>query len=157
MIKKLLDLLTPSECKRAGILPGLILTMALLDMIGMASIMAVLAKRTNAVIKTAYAASSHLGIDTTGQFLFLLGMLFFVLLLVSPAFKALTTHTQLRFILMREYSIGQRLVEGYLHQPYSWFFEPAQRRFGQNHSLGGEVSWTSSLSLFTAASPTGLT
>ena len=22
---------------------------------------------------------------------------------------------------MREYSIGKRLVEGYLHQPYSWF------------------------------------
>ncbi|MRH78497.1 hypothetical protein GH984_07230 [Spiribacter sp. C176] len=28
---------------------------------------------------------------------------------------------QLRFTLMREYSIGKRLLEGYLHQPYSWF------------------------------------
>ena len=28
---------------------------------------------------------------------------------------------QLRFIQMREYSITKRLVEKYLHQPYSWF------------------------------------
>jgi len=48
-------------------------------------------------------------------------MLVFVLLVVSLAFKALTTYAQLRFTLMREYSIGKRLVEGYLHQPYSWF------------------------------------
>jgi len=43
-------------------------------------------------------------------------MLVFVLLVVSLAFKALTTYAQLRFTLMREYSIGKRLVEGYLHQ-----------------------------------------
>ena len=28
---------------------------------------------------------------------------------------------QINFVLMREYSIGKQLVEGYLHQPYSWF------------------------------------
>jgi len=44
-----------------------------------------------------------------------------VLLVTSLAFKALTTYAQTRFALMREYSIGKRLVEGYLHQPYSWF------------------------------------
>ena len=57
MIKKLLDLLTKHERKRAGLLLGMILTMAL------------------------------------------------------------TTCAQLRFTLMREYSIGKRLVEGYLHRP----------------------------------------
>jgi hypothetical protein len=41
--------------------------------------------------------------------------------MTSLAFKALTTYSQTRFALMREYSIGKRLVEGYLHQPYSWF------------------------------------
>jgi ABC-type bacteriocin/lantibiotic exporter with double-glycine peptidase domain len=44
-----------------------------------------------------------------------------VLLVLSLAFKALTTYVQTHFALMREYSIGKRLVEGYLHQPYSWF------------------------------------
>ena len=36
-LKKLLDLLTQSERKRAGLLLGMILTMALLDMLGVAS------------------------------------------------------------------------------------------------------------------------
>jgi ABC-type multidrug transport system fused ATPase/permease subunit len=128
MFKKSFDLLTPSERKRAGLLLGVILVMALLDMIGVASIMpfiAVLANpelvETNAFLKTAFTVSKSLGVNTTDQFLFALGILVFVLLVVSLAFKALTTYAQLRFTLMREYSIGKRLMEGYLYQPYSWF------------------------------------
>ncbi|MFM2380860.1 MAG: hypothetical protein RLZZ143_3443, partial [Cyanobacteriota bacterium] len=45
----------------------------------------------------------------------------FVFLILSLTFKALTTYAQTRFALIREYSIGKRLVDGYLHQPYSWF------------------------------------
>jgi ABC-type multidrug transport system fused ATPase/permease subunit len=127
-LKKLLELLTPYEHKRAGLLLVMILVMALLDMLGVASIMpfmAVLANpelvETNAILKAAYTASSHLGVDTSQQFLFALGIGVFVLLVGSLAFKALTTYAQLRFTRMREYSISKRLVEGYLHQPYSWF------------------------------------
>jgi ABC-type multidrug transport system fused ATPase/permease subunit len=145
MIKKLLDLLTPPERKRAGLLLGMILTMALLDMIGVASIMpfmAVVANpelvETNAFLKTAYAVSSNFGINTTEEFLFLLGTLVFVPLVVSLAFKALTTYAQLRFALMREYSIGKRLVEGYLHQPYSWFLSRHSADLGK--TILSEVS-----------------
>jgi ABC-type bacteriocin/lantibiotic exporter with double-glycine peptidase domain len=127
-LKKLLDLLTSHERRRAGVLLGMILVMALLDMLGVASIMpfmAVLANpdlvETNAILTAAYTASSNFGVDTPEQFLFALGIGVFVLLVGSLAFKALTTYAQLRFTLMREYSIGKRLVEGYLHQPYSWF------------------------------------
>jgi len=127
-LKKIIALLTPSERKHAVLLLGMILTMALLDMIGVASIMPFLAVvatpellETNVILKTAYAVSNNFGINTTEEFLFLLGALVFVLLLVSLAFKALTTYAQLRFTLMREYSISKRLVEGFLHQPYSWF------------------------------------
>jgi ABC-type multidrug transport system fused ATPase/permease subunit len=125
MTKKLLDLLTLPERKRTYFLLGMILIMALLDMIGVASIMpfmAVLANpelvETNAFLNTAY---TKLGFSDPQQLLFALCMLVFVLLVVSLAFKALTTYVQLRFTLMREYSIGKRLVESYLHQPYSWF------------------------------------
>jgi len=144
-LKKLLSLLTPPERKRAGLLLGMILTMALLDMIGVVSIMpfmAVVANpeqvETNAILKTAYAVSNNFGINTTEEFLFLLGMLVFVLLLVSLAFKALTTYAQLRFTLMREYSIGKRLVEGYLHQPYSWFLSRHSADLGK--TILSEVS-----------------
>jgi ABC-type multidrug transport system fused ATPase/permease subunit len=128
IIKKFLTLLTPPERKRAGLLMGMIVVMAFLDMLGVASIlpfMAVLANpelvHTNTILNTAFISSHYIGILTTDQFLFTLGIIVFVLLVTSLAFKALTIYAQTRFVVMREYSIGKRLVEGYLHQPYSWF------------------------------------
>jgi hypothetical protein len=71
-LKKLLDLLTPDERKRAGLLFGMILVMALLDTLGVASIMpfmAVLANpelvETNAILNTACAASGNLSHEIT--------------------------------------------------------------------------------------------
>ena len=127
-LKKLLAFLSPPERKRACMLMVIILVMAFLDMLGVASIlpfMAVLTNpellQTNTLLKTAFAYSHHIGIQTSEQFLFALGFLVFVMLVASLAFKAVTTYAQIRFVLMREYTIGKRLVEGYLSQPYSWF------------------------------------
>ena len=65
--------------------------------------------------------SKKLGVETNDQFLFMLGILVFLLLVTSITFKALTNYAQLRFTFMRQYSVGKRMVEGYLHQPFSWF------------------------------------
>jgi len=126
--KKLLFLLTPHERKNAGLLLIMILIMALLDMIGVASIlpfMAVLTNpnliETNVVLNIMFQTSKIFGVETNQQFLFALGIIVFGLLIISLAFKALTAYVQLRFVQMREYSISKRLIEGYLHQPYSWF------------------------------------
>jgi len=128
MLKKFIDLLTPPERKRAGLLMGMILVMAFLDMLGVASILpfiTVLASpelvQTEAVLNTAFTLSRRIGIHTPEQFLFALGVMVFVLLVSSLAFKALTTYAQTRFALMREYSISKSLIEAYLHQPYCWF------------------------------------
>ena len=124
-IKKLLDLLNQQERKQAALLMIMILFMALLDMIGVASIMPFMAVLANPDLVesnlTLNAVYVKLGFGDPQQFLFALGIVVFVLLVVSLAFKALTTYAQLRFTLMREYSIGKRLIEGYLNQPYSWF------------------------------------
>ena len=127
-IRKLLDLLSPAERQRAVVLMIMMLVMAFLDMLGVASILpfiAVLANpalvETNPILSWAYQFSANLGVGSADQFLFLLGLLVFVLLVFSLTFKALTTYAQTHFALMREFSIGKRLVEGYLHQPYSWF------------------------------------
>ena len=127
-LKKLLFLLTPHEQKNAGLLLILILIMALLDMIGVASIlpfMAVLTSpiliETNSILNKMFQASSIFGVENNQQFLFALGVLVFIILIVSLIFKSLTVYVQTRFIQMQEYSIGKRLIEGYLHQPYSWF------------------------------------
>lgn len=124
-IRKLYDLLNKTERKRAGVLMGMILVMAVLDMIGVASILpfvAVLSNpqlvESNALLNAVYLG---FGFNNVKAFFIALGLFMFVLLMGSLAFKAATSYAQTRFVLMREYSIGKRLAEGYLHQPYSWF------------------------------------
>ena len=127
-IKKILFLLDHQERKSAGWLLLMMLIMALLDMIGVASIlpfMAVLTNpsliETNLILNTMFQASETFGVKNNQQFLFALGVLVFVTLVTSLIFKAITSYASIRFIQMREYSIAKRLVEGYLNQPYSWF------------------------------------
>ena len=127
-IKKILYLLTPQERKRGSLLLVLILIMALIDMIGVASIlpfMAVLTKpdiiQSNIVLNKIFQASSVLGIENNQEFLFALGIFVFILLVTSLIFKAITHYFQTRFVQMRSYTISKRLVKSYLNQPYSWF------------------------------------
>ena len=128
--KKLLFLLTPHEIRLSGLLLFMILIMALLDVIGIASIlpfMAVLTNpgliETNKILNFMFQTSKIFGVENDQQFLFALGLLVFLLLVFSLTFKALTTYAQLRYIHMREYSVCKRLVRKYLHQPYSWFLD----------------------------------
>tara|TARA_B110000027_G_scaffold132481_1_gene158702 strand:- start:219 stop:1991 length:1773 start_codon:yes stop_codon:yes gene_type:complete len=127
-IKKFLFLLSPHERKSAYWLLSMIIIMALLDMVGVASIlpfMAVLTNpsliETNFILSKMFEISKIFGVKNDQQFLFVLGIIVFALLIISLTFKAFTTYIQVRFVQMREYSIGKRLVEGYLNQPYSWF------------------------------------
>ena len=126
--KKLLFLLTPHERKRAGLLLIMLLIMSLLDMTGVASIlpfMAVLTNpsliETNFILNYIFEFSYIFGVQNNQQFIFALGVLVFLVLVISLLFKALTYYAQARFVYMREYTIGKRLIEGYLNQPYSWF------------------------------------
>ena len=126
--KRILYLLTPKERKSALFLLAMILVMALIDMIGVASILPFMAVLTNPNIieknnflNLMFETSKIFGIENNQEFLFALGILMFILLLFSLFVRAITTYMQLRFVQMREYSITKRLIEGYLHQPYSWF------------------------------------
>jgi ATP-binding cassette, subfamily B, bacterial PglK len=137
--KKLLFLLSSNERKRAGLLLIMILIMAFFDMIGVASILpfiAVLSNpsliETNFFLNTMFQISSIFGVETKQQFFFSLGTLLFLLLIISISFRALTSYAQIRFILMSEYSIGKRFMEGYLNQPYSWFLSRNSADLGKN-------------------------
>tara|TARA_B110000483_G_scaffold121181_1_gene146312 strand:+ start:1147 stop:2919 length:1773 start_codon:yes stop_codon:yes gene_type:complete len=137
--KRLLGLITHHERKRAVLLLGMILIMALIDMIGIASILPFMAVLTNPNIiemnnslNTLFEASKILGIENKQEFLFALGLLVFILLITSLSVRAITTYVQLRFIQMLEYSMTKRLIEGYLHQPYSWFLSRHSADIGKN-------------------------
>ena len=137
-IKKLLYLLTPEERLKASFLLIMITAMALLEMIGIVSIlpfMAVLTNpsliETNFFLNKIYKISEILGVKNEQEFLFILGLIVFLLLISSLAFKAITNYFQLRFVQMREYSISKRLIEGYLNQPYSWFINQNSADLGK--------------------------
>ena len=145
IFKKFFFLLSSQERKQAYLLLSMIVVMALLDMIGVASIMPFMAVlinpeivETNNILNILYKFLSLVGVETEKQFLFTLGVLVFVLLIVSITFKAITNYAQLRFTNLREYTIGRRLIEGYLGQPYSWFLSRHSADLGK--SILSEVS-----------------
>ena len=138
-IKKLSFLLTPIERRRALLLLFMVMIMALLDMIGVASIlpfMAVLTNpsliETNMILNNMYQISNMFGVETNQEFLFALGVLVLIILLISLTFKALTTYAEVQFLQMCEYNVSKRLVEGYLHQPYVWFLNRNSAELGKS-------------------------
>ena len=152
-IKKILFLLSPEERKSANLLLIMITVMALLDMLGVASIlpfMAVLTNpeliQTNIILNKMFQVSRLFAVENNKQFLFALGALVFLTLVFSLIFKAITIYLQLRFIQIREYTIGKRLVERYLHQPYSWFLNRHSADLGT--TILSEVSQVISSTLF---------
>ncbi len=138
-LKNVLYLLTAQERSKASLLLAMMTIMALIDMIGVASILpftAVLVNpsliETNSILNFMFQTSLIFGIENYHQFLFLLGVLVFVLLVISLTFKALTTYAQVRFVEMREFTISKRLIESYLHQPYEWFLNNHSADLGKN-------------------------
>ena len=138
-LKKLFSILAPHDRKRGVILLVLITIMSLLDMIGVASILPFMAVLTNPdivesnlILNSIFQALSIFGVENNQQFLFVLGILVFFVLVVSLVFKAFTTYAQVFFAQMSEYSLGKRLMEGYLNQPYSWFLNRHSADFEKN-------------------------
>ena len=147
--KKLFYLFNAKEKLHLSFLLVMILIMAFLDMIGVASIlpfMAVLTNpsivETNMILKNVFQSSKIFGIENYQQFTFVLGVLVFILLVVSLSFKAITIYIQVRFIHMQEYTISRRLFEGYLRQPYSWFISRNSADLGKTIlSVVKDVIW----------------
>jgi ATP-binding cassette, subfamily B, bacterial PglK len=127
-IKKILDILNFGEKKNFALILILIFFSALLDTLGVFSILpfiAVLSNpqliETNIIINKFYLMLSNLGVGSQSEFLFILGLFFLFIIIISILFRILNQYVQIRFALMREHIIGKILIEKYLHQPYAWF------------------------------------
>lgn len=138
-IKKILFILSSHERKLAFYLLVTIFMMALLDALGVASIMPFIAVllnpeiiKTNEILNFIFINSKIFGINNDQQFLFLLGFLVFFLLIISLIFKAFTTYAQARFSEMRGYAISSRLMRGYLYKPYTWFLQKNSSEISKN-------------------------
>jgi ABC-type multidrug transport system fused ATPase/permease subunit len=138
-LKKILDLIDIKEKKNVFYIFILILVVSLLDVLGVASILpfvAVLANpdlvETNKILLFIFQKSNIFGITTINQFLFLLGSAVFCLLIVSLCGRALMNYAVINFAWMQEYSIGKRLIENYLNQPYKWFLNKHSAEIGRS-------------------------
>ena len=106
----------------------LALIVAVIDMVGVASIfpfVAVLANPklidTNKFLIYFHQLLNNFKILSNQDFLFILGLTVFIILIISLIVRMIAMYFQSRFGLMREYSISKRLTEIYLRQPYVWF------------------------------------
>lgn len=128
--KKLLFLLSERERLMSCFLLVMFIFNAILDAIGVASILPFMTVvvnpelvKTNEFLDFLYNSLSFLGIDNVDEFIIILGIGVFILLVLSLIFKSYTLYLQLKFVAMREFSIGSRLIKKFLYQPYTWFLQ----------------------------------
>ena len=151
--KKLFFLLSLKERKHASILMILILLVALFDTIGVASILPFITVlvnpeliESNFILIKLFQVANIFGVENDQQFLFALGLLVMMLLIVSLSLKSLTTYFQVQFTQMSEYNLAKRLIEGYLRQPYIWFLNRNSADLGKkilsevSHVIGGGLT-----------------
>lgn len=136
---KVFNLLTLPEKKKSFLLLLMIVLMGFLDTAGLVSILPFLTIlsnpdliETNNLLNIIFEYTKTFGVQNKEQFLFFLGVVIFLFFIFSLSFKALTSYAMARFTQIREYSIGKRLIESYLHQPYSWFLNKHSANLGKN-------------------------
>ena len=107
------------------LLMAMVLVTGFLQMVGVASIMPFMSVAANPdVVETnRYLGLAYelLGFNDVTRFLYFLGLVVFIALMISIGFKALTSYAQVRFTEMRNYSLSRKLMAAYLRQPYDWF------------------------------------
>ncbi|MCS3904376.1 ABC-type bacteriocin/lantibiotic exporter with double-glycine peptidase domain [Methylohalomonas lacus] len=123
--RKIFFLLSRGERRRGILVLGMITVMAVLETAGVASVMpflSVLANpevvRTNDKLALIYATFDFNSVD---DFLMVLGIGAFLLILVSAVFRGITVYVMNRYVEMRGHGLACRLLETYLRQPYSFF------------------------------------
>jgi ATP-binding cassette, subfamily B, bacterial PglK len=123
--RKLLALLDARDRRRAALMFVLMLTIALSEVVGVASVMPFIAVLSNpeVISENPWLARTYamFGFADRNQFLLALGGAFLVMLLGSQALKALGMWAQLRFSFNRSVTWSSRLIAAYLRQPYEWF------------------------------------
>jgi len=149
---KLYEILTKSERKRAYLVSLLMLLVGLLETAGVASILPFISVLSDpeSVQRNPYLSRLYKwsGASATDEFIVLLGTGFLVVLVCSLAAKASSQWAQLNFTKMRVHSVGYRLMQRYLAQPYDWFLTQHTSRL--TTTVLSEINRVISGSLFPA-------
>lgn len=124
-IRKILSLFSKEEKRQLYYLLPAVIVMALVEVIGIASIIPFLdllsqpeARTENPLLNSLY---TKLGFASDERFLIFVGLGVLAILLLSNAFTMVVTWAILRFTWMRNYTISRRLLASYLYRPYAFF------------------------------------
>lgn len=136
LYRKLLSFLSKSERKDSFKLLGLIVLMALMDAIGVASIMPFMtivtdqqSIQSNKVLNNLF---TYFDFESPVNFIWFIGILVLVFLIIALGVKSYTNYKLLRFVAIQEYTIGSRLFEKYLTQDYTWHINNNSSELGKN-------------------------
>jgi ABC-type multidrug transport system fused ATPase/permease subunit len=150
--RKLLSLLTPRERRQFALMLLLIAVMGCVETVGVAAIMPfmyMLADPTvlerHALLSQLYAA---LGFADMHAFMVFFGSLVFLVVVGGLLFKTVTLYAVYRFTMMRGHSLSNRMLKGYLFQPYTWFLNRHSANIGAN--VLGDVAKVTTKSLLPA-------
>lgn len=124
-VRDVLGLLSPGERRRGGLVLATMVVMAFIETLSVASVIPFLAVLGNpALVRT----NEHLawlmavgGFDSADDFLFALGVAGFLVVVGASLFRAFAQYIMFRFVNMRRHTIGARLLQAYLRQPYEFF------------------------------------
>jgi|688.fasta_scaffold12599_6 ABC-type multidrug transport system fused ATPase/permease subunit len=134
-IRKLLELLNEPQKNRFRYLLFIAILSAIFDLIGLSSLAPFMAIVSNTELLNSneilFFLYKSLDFQNSKTFLLAFGLFVFFLLLLSLALKAYTSFSQLKFVFACEYSLGKRLMKGYLSQPYSWFLNKHSSELGK--------------------------
>ncbi|WP_018175019.1 MULTISPECIES: ABC transporter ATP-binding protein [unclassified Thioalkalivibrio] len=124
-LRKLNALLHPRDRRKVGLLVILMIVAAFMQTVGVASVMPFLAVLSDpdmvhdhALLSEAY---NTLGFESTGEFLYFLGVAAFVMFMLGTLLQALTQWSITRFSHMQQYELSRRLMADYLRRPYTFF------------------------------------
>ena len=125
LYRNICTLLDKREKKLALLVLSLTIIVAVIEVLGVASIMPFMAVLANPDVvdnnKIFLYVYTTLGFETKDSYLFFLGVTVFILLVGSAFLRGFLVWTQVHYANLRLYSISTRLVSGYLNKPYSWF------------------------------------
>lgn len=125
--RKIRDLLNHSERRRALLLFGMMVVMGLLEVVSVSLILPFMDILSNPEsIENRWYLNYFfqlLGFEDSHSFLVFFAIMLLVSILGSITFRAITTLAIMRFSHMNIFALSQRLLRGYLHQPYTWFLD----------------------------------
>lgn len=134
--KKVFALLSRAERKQVFLLVPMIAVMALMQVVGVASVMPFLALvadpsavESSRLLSRAYELLAFQSYDS---FLVFAGVGALTLLLLSNAISAYTDWMLLRFSWRLNHALSKRMLERYLHKPYVFFLSQNTSRLGKN-------------------------